>query len=148
MSGNIGAKVREGLARCRMTRRKSCGAARLRGKRTVLSALLVIAAGFGIGIVGGIDRVHADTGSVVDPSELKDLVPLEEIIDKAKAEHDGQLIEAELKKRDGIDVYETEILDEEGKVWEMDFNAKTGELLQQSQERANEKERAHAAPGG
>jgi uncharacterized membrane protein YkoI len=63
------------------------------------------------------------------------LLPLEKLIDKAEAMHTGRLLEAELKSINGNDVYEIEILDEAGKVWEMYFNAKTGELMNQGEDR-------------
>jgi hypothetical protein len=129
MGGRLEVKVCERV-RAVISRRRLVG---LYDKGVFLSVLLVIMAGFGLGILGGAGRVHADTAPALDPGELKDLLPLEEIIAKAKAEHDGQLIEAELKEHGGVDVYETEILDGDGKVWEMRFNAKTGELMQQSE---------------
>jgi uncharacterized membrane protein YkoI len=66
------------------------------------------------------------------------LLPLEKLIDKAEAMHTGRLLEAELKSINGNDVYEIEILDEAGKVWEMYFNAKTGELMNQGEDRKGE----------
>jgi hypothetical protein len=118
--GRLEVRMCKRSARAVISRRRPVG---LRDKGALLGALLVIMTGF----------ARADTAPTLDPGELKDLLPLEEIIAKAKAEHDGQLIEAELKKRGGVDVYETEILDDDGKVWEMRFNAKTGELMQQSE---------------
>jgi len=101
----------------------------LRGKR-----VLLVMTGFGVGTMAAALGVRAGPEVAVDPSKVKDLLPLEQIIVKAKEVHDGQLIEAELKERHGIDVYETEILDDGGRVWEMHFNARTGKLMQQSEE--------------
>ena len=103
-------------------------------KGPLTGALLVLMSGFALGLVGAMGHAKADSATV-DIEEIKDLLPLEEVIAKAKAQHEGQLIEAELKKLDGIDVYEMEIVDEDGKVWEMYYNAKSGELMKEPEEK-------------
>ena len=61
-------------------------------------------------------------------------MPLEAVLEKARALHPGQVLEVELEdKRRGY-VYEVELLDEQGRVWEMKFDAHTGELLRKKQE--------------
>ena len=111
---------------------KACRAAPSgwRGKRV----RLVMTTGFGVGMLTAALGVRAGSELALDPSKVKNLLPLEQIIVKARLVHDGQLIEAELKERHGIDIYETEILDDGGRVWEMHFNARTGKLMQQSEE--------------
>lgn len=59
---------------------------------------------------------------------------LEHIITKAQAQHAGTILEAELNREGGGYVYEVEILDANGAVWEMRFNAHTGELLNTKKE--------------
>jgi uncharacterized membrane protein YkoI len=61
--------------------------------------------------------------------EAGKILPLEEIIEKAKRFKPGKVIDTELEKDDGIYVYEIEVLDDRGWVWEMEFDASTGELL-------------------
>lgn len=113
---------------------------RLASRRgAIVAASLVIAAGFGVVVLGGTDPVPAETGGILQPGDLKNLLPLEEIIARARAKHDGELIEAELSKRNGIDDYEIEILDKGGKVWEMHFDAKTGTLVQPIEEKDGNK---------
>lgn len=56
------------------------------------------------------------------------ILPLEQIIDKALGIKSGRVIETELDEENGRLVYELEILDDRGWVWEMEFDAKTGEL--------------------
>ncbi|NOZ52266.1 MAG: peptidase [Gammaproteobacteria bacterium] len=59
-----------------------------------------------------------------------DIVSLESIIDAAKTHRQGRIIEVELEtKRDKI-IYEVEIVDEQGIVWELKFNAQNGQLLE------------------
>ena len=59
------------------------------------------------------------------------ILPLSEILEKARTHFKGRLLEVELEdeKEHGGLVYELEILDENGKVWELVFNAVTGEYL-------------------
>jgi len=94
---------------------------------------------FAVGIMGGANEVKADP----PPDEvlqrniqknMQDLLPLENFITKAESQHAGRLIEAELKYIDGRDIYEIEILDESGKVWETYYDAHTGEPLDHEEE--------------
>ncbi|HAO24626.1 MULTISPECIES: PepSY domain-containing protein [unclassified Methylophaga] len=58
------------------------------------------------------------------------ILPLETIIEKAKAYRKGEVIDTELERDDGMLVYEIEILDEQGRVWELEFDATNGDLLE------------------
>ena len=60
--------------------------------------------------------------------------PLENILRKAKQLHSGRVMEVELKKRKAMYVYEIEIVDATGKVWEIQLNAQTATLISQKQE--------------
>lgn len=66
--------------------------------------------------------------------EAGDILPLERIIEKAEAEHPGHILEAGLEEKKGRLIYELEILDHNGIVWELKFDARTGELLKQEQD--------------
>ena len=57
------------------------------------------------------------------------ILSLEQILEKAKAQLAGTVIEAELEVDDSRFVYELEILDKNGIVWELEFDAASGELL-------------------
>ncbi len=59
---------------------------------------------------------------------------LEQIIDIAKRYQAGKIIDMELDEDDGVFRYELEILDVKGLVWEVDINAKTGELIERELE--------------
>lgn len=57
-----------------------------------------------------------------------DIIPLTKLIEQAQ--QDGmQVIEAELEREHGQLVYELELLDAEGRVYERNYNAITGEPL-------------------
>lgn len=58
------------------------------------------------------------------------ILPLEQIISVAMEVKSGQILETELEEDDGRLVYELEILDPSGQVWEMEFDASTGELIE------------------
>ncbi len=60
------------------------------------------------------------------------IVPLEALIEKARTIRPGRLLEVEFEQKDGRLIYELELLDGEGLVWELNFDAKSGELLEQS----------------
>lgn len=62
------------------------------------------------------------------------IVPLEQIVQKAQQQQPGRVIEVELEMENGRHVYEVELLDEQGKVWEFYFDAATAELLKREQE--------------
>jgi uncharacterized membrane protein YkoI len=63
-----------------------------------------------------------------------DILSLEQILQVARQHHPGRVLETELKhKRDQL-VYEIELVDENGEVWEMKFDARSGALLKEEQE--------------
>ncbi|NOX92161.1 MAG: PepSY domain-containing protein [Gammaproteobacteria bacterium] len=66
--------------------------------------------------------------------ELGEILPLEQIIRAAKAEQPGRVIEVELENKDGRHVYEVELLDTRGDVWELYFDAATGKLIKRGRE--------------
>ena len=58
-----------------------------------------------------------------------EILPLEKILALARAQKDGEVIEAEFEKKGGRYIYEVEILDIQGQVWELKLDAKTGMLI-------------------
>jgi uncharacterized membrane protein YkoI len=74
---------------------------------------------------------HTAVRSMAAPG---DILSLEQVLHNARQLHAGRVLEIELEeKRSGL-VYEVEILDEGGEVWEMNFDARSGELLEEEQE--------------
>ena len=67
-------------------------------------------------------------------AEPGDILSLEQILQNARQLHAGRALEAELEEGDDGMVYEVEILDANGEVWEMKFDARSGELLEEEQE--------------
>ena len=58
------------------------------------------------------------------------ILPLEQIIQSAMAIKSGQILETELDDEDGRYLYELDILDQHGQVWELKLDASTGELIE------------------
>ena len=67
--------------------------------------------------------------------EQGDILPLSEILQKAEQEHPGQMLEVELEEEAGKIIYELELLDDQGRVWEMKYDAKNGILLSSEAEK-------------
>lgn len=86
------------------------------------------------------DAERHDHGSDHEQEEVRsltqqgDILPLEQILEAARQRHAGKILETELEREDDRYIYEIELLDEGGAVWEMEFDATTGELLKQEQE--------------
>lgn len=62
------------------------------------------------------------------------ILSLEKITKAAKTFKPGEILETELERKHGIYVYEVEILDEKGLVWELKLNAQTGKLIKMEQD--------------
>ena len=75
---------------------------------------------------------HADARRLRQSGEI---LPLREILRGIERRRDGRILEAELTRRGDRYVYEVEVLDPGGEVWELEFDARSGRLLRRSQER-------------
>ena len=62
------------------------------------------------------------------------ILPLEIIHTKAKSIKAGKILETELESKKGLYVYEVELLDAHGTVWEIKLDAKTGTLIKLEQD--------------
>ncbi len=62
-----------------------------------------------------------------------DILSLDRILQEARGQHAGHVLESELKHKDGRYVYEVELVDDQGRVREMKFDARTGEVLKEKQ---------------
>jgi uncharacterized membrane protein YkoI len=59
-----------------------------------------------------------------------DILPLEQVIQSAMSVKSGQILKTELEEDDGRYIYELEILDDRGQVWELELDASTAELIE------------------
>ena len=74
---------------------------------------------------------HAAIRGLAGPD---DMLSLEQVLHKARQVHAGRVLETELEGDPDRVVYEVEILDASGVVWEMKFDARSGALLEEEQE--------------
>jgi uncharacterized membrane protein YkoI len=63
-----------------------------------------------------------------------DILPLETIIEKAQAIHPGRILEVELESENSHYYYEIELLDDNGRVWEMKLDSQTGKPINQEED--------------
>ncbi len=66
--------------------------------------------------------------------ESGDIMSLESLLKMVRRDYPGRVIEVELEDEDGRYVYEMEIVDEAGSVWEIHLDADTGELLERERD--------------
>lgn len=64
----------------------------------------------------------------------KTKVGMEVCMKAAKAKHDGEVVKLEFKDERGVPVYEFEILDKDGKSWELECDANKGKIVEEEQE--------------
>jgi uncharacterized membrane protein YkoI len=57
------------------------------------------------------------------------ILALEDIVRQARAAKPGELLESELEQKQGRYIYEIEILDKAGQVWELKMDAANGRLI-------------------
>ncbi len=92
----------------------------------------------GAGLLCAVSTAGADRRDHDDARALREqgaIVPLEEILRAATAQHPGRVVEVELDRRGEAYVYEIELLDAAGEVWELRYDAGTGALLKEETER-------------
>ena len=77
------------------------------------------------------DFSHQQARELVAAGEI---LPLQQILDQLEKEQPGRVLEVELDREYGGYIYEIELLDEQGRVWELEFNAESGELIEREQE--------------
>lgn len=88
----------------------------------------------------GSPELHDDAYSSGEYDRVRSLqqrgaiLPLEQILERARAHHDGKVLESELEPQGEGYTYEIELVDDRGQVWEMKFDAASGELLEKQQE--------------
>ena len=62
------------------------------------------------------------------------ILPLEQIVNAAQQMHRGRIVEVDLEKKRGRYIYEIELVDSNGQVWEMKFDAKDATLISQEKD--------------
>jgi len=78
------------------------------------------------GLTAGAEGDHVEARRLL---ESGDILSLEVILDKLRPQYSGEIIEVELEREAGRNVYELEILGGDGIVHELYIDAKTGDIL-------------------
>ena len=61
--------------------------------------------------------------------ENKEILPLSTVLARIEGEFTGDVVEIELERKRGAWVYEIEIIDADGRVRDIDVDARTGEVI-------------------
>ncbi|MCP3850678.1 MAG: PepSY domain-containing protein [Gammaproteobacteria bacterium] len=77
------------------------------------------------------DNDHKNAHELVNSGNI---LPLEKILETVYKTQQGKILEVELERENNGYIYEIEILDNNNKVWEMEINAVTGQLLKVEEE--------------
>ena len=101
----------------------------MQSRKRVHSILLAAALCVAAGVV--LFPAQADEGPAVAKrlSEAGVILPLEKIVAAARKIKPGEVLESELEKKGKAYVYEIEILDARGQVWEVKLDARTAKLI-------------------
>lgn len=70
-----------------------------------------------------------DHGEVRELVKQGEILPLQAIVERAVGEQTGELLEVELEREGDTWVYELELLDDDGRVYKLYYDARTGEHL-------------------
>jgi len=73
-------------------------------------------------------------GAVGELRPEGDILSLEQVLEQAQQHRPGRVLDTELERKGGRYIYEIELLDDSGEVWEMKFDATSGELVKEEQE--------------
>ncbi len=63
-----------------------------------------------------------------------EILPLEKILEITRERVQGRILEVELEHEDELLIYELEVLDKQGIVWEIKVDATTGIIIKQEQD--------------
>jgi uncharacterized membrane protein YkoI len=67
-----------------------------------------------------------------------DILSLETILEKARKDQPGRVVETELERKGERYVYEIKIVDDKGGVRKLKYDARTGELIKREEKRSRE----------
>lgn len=95
------------------------------GTRLSLGILLLMS------LASAADQDHLDARRL---SEAGSILPFDTIVSRLLTEREGRVLEAALQQLSGSYVYDIEILDANGVVWEIEVDAVTGRKLREMRE--------------
>jgi len=77
------------------------------------------------------DDDHEISRSLVQDGKI---LPLQQILEKINSDQSSRVLEVELERERGRIIYEIELLADDGKVWEYEIDATSGEVLERELE--------------
>jgi uncharacterized membrane protein YkoI len=98
--------------------------------RSFLVVIALLCAGAAYADEDGRHRPNGDHEVARSAVARGELLPLSKILQIAQRDYPGKMLEVELERDDGRYVYEIEILLADGRVIELTYDGKTGELLE------------------
>ena len=102
-------------------------------KSTMIAlATVVVPPAFGVAFASG---DHDKARALKQSGEI---MSLETILEKARKDQPGRVVETELERKGERYVYEIKIVDDKGGVRELKYDAKTGEPLKREREKSGE----------
>lgn len=101
-------------------------------RRAAAWAGLAAAALLALGAVPG--RAESDHKRVLELREAGEIVPFGTILDHAMEQHPGRVLNVKFEEEDHRYRYEVEVVDHDGVVWALFFDARTGDLMQRIKE--------------
>ena len=63
-----------------------------------------------------------------------EILPFEKILEISRKQVQGMILEVELERKNKVLIYELEVLDKKGIVWEIKLNATTGAIIKKEQD--------------
>lgn len=97
-------------------------------KKIHLLLVVVLISGLSGMVMGDSDYYdHLEVRSLVEEGRIK---PLEEILRIVNDQRPGYILEIEMERENGRYIYEIEMLGEDGRVWELEVDAETGETIE------------------
>ena len=85
-------------------------------------------------LIGNAALANDDHETARRLSETGEILPLETILEHVQQHAPGRVIEVEFEQDRGQYIYEIEVLTTRGIVWELELDARTGQLLKRKQE--------------
>ena len=77
------------------------------------------------------DESHLEARQLAEEGKI---LSLQEIVQRIDPVQTGQILEVELEREHGLLIYEIELLDPDGTVWELKVDAASGEILERELE--------------
>lgn len=94
-----------------------------------IHVLVLVAAASAAAITAWAAGTTSTGGEVEKSVQARETLPMEEIVQRAKAAQAGRIEEIELEHKGGRLLYEVDIAADDGAKRELKFDAKTGELI-------------------